>query len=299
LSTLEAWIATYPGANQKYLAETIESLRAQGIEPHVQNDERLPHEKWNEAIECCTSDYLALPHHDDVYTPAWSKELTAYLDAHPDVVAVFCLDYLINEDGVRTGQTKGDWEPKDTYNFKDIFGLILSHGTPLRCETVIFNRKVLGDLRYPDRTVSGTAQDTQFWYEIADKHPIGIVMKPLVKYRVHPASDTQTSVIRNGKVLDGWNARIYGSKIRPQDVEFNHVIALFSKYKEIEDAQESERLRIQSQTGGCEFLVCHEPPDNAGTGVVVAHRVRTLNRCGDGITLYYVFPVDGADIDIR
>ena len=295
MSSVEAWIATYPGANASFLNQTVESLNEQGISPHVVSDSRLPHLKWNEAIESCTSDYIFLPHHDDVYLPGYVKELSNYLDTHPSVVAVFCLDYLIDATGKRTGQTKGEWKPKDTYSFKDLFDLTMKHGTVLRCETVMFNRKVLGDMRFPDRSVSGTAHDTQFWFELAAKHPIGIVMKPLVKYRVHAGSDTQMNVLGSSAILDGFKARLYASTLRPQDVDFQYVIALTKHLKAAEDAQESSRVR-KRQAVGCEFLVCHEPPDAAGTGVVVAHRVRTLNLDEDGRIRYYVYPVQGTEI---
>lgn len=296
MSTVEAWVATYPGG-ERFLHETVESLREQGIEPKVSNDDRPVYEKWNEAIEVCTSDYLALPHHDDVYLPNWSAEMSRYLDTHQDVVAAFCLDYLVDEKGKRIGQTYPAWQDKDSYTFADLFDITMKHGNALRCETVMFNRKLLGDMRYPDNSLCGTANDTQFWFELAAKHPIGIVMKPLVKYRVHPDSDTQKNVVGGNRGIDHTKAMAYASKLRPQDVEFTHVMALAKALEQHAEMSEANRVRTR-QGNGAEFLVCHEPPDAAGTGVVVAHRVRTLNKNDDGLIRYYVYPVQGTEIAI-
>ena len=296
MSRIEALVATYAGGD-RFLQETVDSLREQGIEPKVVMDDRLPHLKWNEAIDNCTADYLALPHHDDIYLPKWSEEMVAYLEAHPSAVAAFCLDYLIDENGKRVGQTYPAWEDKDSYSFKDLFDLTIRHGNVLRCETVVFNRKVLGDMRFPDRSVSGTAHDTQFWFELAAKHPIGIVMKPLVKYRVHPESDTQKTVVGGSKGMDHFKALRYAMGLRPQDVEFIHRIGVSKRLYEMQEVEESVRVRGR-ESNGAELLVCHEPPDAAGTGVVVAERVRQGNRNADGKIRYYVYPEKRDDIEV-
>ncbi len=296
---VDAWIATYPGG-EKYLDETVASLKEQGIDPIILNDDRPTEEKWNHAIQWAPKQhkpYLALPHHDDIYLPGWADTLAEYLDSHPDAVAVLCLDYLIDEQGKRIGQTYPAWQEQDSYTFKDLFDLTLKHGNVLRCETVMLNLDVLGDQRYPDKSISGTAHDTQFWFELAAKHPIGIVMKPLVKYRVHPDSDTQQNVVKRDVSIDHLKAMLYASTLRPQDVEFTHVIGLTRALEAKLEAQEANRVRGRMEAG-CEFLVCHEPPDAAGTGVVVAHRVRTLNQHEDGKIRYYVYPVEGTDIEV-
>jgi glycosyltransferase involved in cell wall biosynthesis len=90
---------------------------------------------------------------------------------------------------------------------------------------------------------------------------------------------------------------LYASTLRPQDVEFTHVIGLTKALEQQEEVAKANIVRLR-QEKGCELLVCHEPPDAAGTGVVVAHRVRTLNAEPDGLIRYYVYPVEGKEIEI-
>jgi len=291
--TVEVLIKTFPGG-EKYLEETVESFRAQGVEPVVVNDNRRNYDVWNEAFKTCKADYLCCAHHDDVYLPNYIKEMTAYLDAHPEVIAAFSLDYLIDANGKRIGQTNPTWKPQDTYSFADIHRLMCENGNILRCETVMYRVAMVRDMEFPDQSVCERAHDTQFWYMLADKAPLGIVMKPLVKYRVHAESDTQKNVTEHS--LGHFKALEFAANLRPQDVEFNNVMSVANTVVVL--TAQSEAARVQTRAGGVELLVCHEPPENAGTGVVVAERVRTRNLLEDDVLRYYVYPVGGTDVDV-
>jgi glycosyltransferase involved in cell wall biosynthesis len=80
----------------------------------------------------------------------------------------------------------------------------------------------------------------------------------------------------------------FASKLRPQDCEAKDVMAVARHADSLVDI--FGKVSVQKRTSGIEFLVCHELPDAAGTGVVVAHRVRELNKSPDGIARFYVYP---------
>lgn len=294
---VEIVIATYPGG-ERYLQETVDSFVEQGVQPSIVNDNRSTDEKWNEAIDECESDYLCLAHHDDAYLPNYLEEMTGFLDAHPECIAAFCLDYLIDESGKRIGQTPDTPDPLDTYTFADIFSRMTRAGNILRCETVVLRKSMLKGLRYPDRSLCGSAHDTQFWFMLLDRAPIGIVQKRLVKYRIHPESDTQKNVVGKSDI-GHLKALEFAANLRPLDVDFSAHIFIAKGLKQAEEQIEVARIRARSAEGNCEFLVSHEPPDNAGTGVVVAERARRLNRSPDGRTRYYVYPKNGGDAEVR
>lgn len=242
--------------------------------------------KWNEAIEECETEYLSLPHSDDIYLPTFLEESVAWLDAHPDAAAVFTLDYLIDAEGNRVGQTSLNvGEEKDQYGYKDILDSTLKRGNVLRCETVTLRVSKLEGLRYAD--TCGTANDTKMWLDIAAKHPIGIIAKPLVMYRQHPGSDTQKNVVGNVAVWDAadalWQSMEEHKELVPPYAWIGVGKTLVDRKVWMVESQVADKVRRRVPVT---LYVVHEPPENAGTGVLVADRVRKKNADPDHLHLY-------------
>src|SRR3990172_13335248 len=103
---VEAYIATMPG-REHFLAECVESLREQGIEPIIMSDERWGPYKWNEALDKTTAEFVCFPHDDDIYGPDYIKEMVAVLEKNPEAAAAFCLDKYIDESGGGATDIKG------------------------------------------------------------------------------------------------------------------------------------------------------------------------------------------------
>jgi len=129
------------------------------------------------------------------------------------------------------------------------------------------------------------------WFNVLNVAPICIVPKPLYLYRQHSKSDTQANVVGNAAAYDHILAMEYATKLRPEVKTYLAHIAIAKGMKGRADAVEEERLRERIRAAKCtRLLVCHEAPDNAGTGVLVSARVRGCNEIlGDDIT-YYVYP---------
>jgi len=282
-------IATYPGGD-KFLAETVQSFRDQGVDPKVVCDTRPTEEKWNEAIATCETPYLALAHHDDQYLPGFCEKTVAYLDAHPGCAAVFTLDYWIDETGNRIGQTDLCIPQKDEYTFEDVFRAHLKTGNLLRCETVVLRTEFARQVPYPDKSVCDSAHDWQYWFLLLDRWNVGIIPEKLVLYRHHPGSDTQKNVV-GGNQWHGVKALEFAANLRPETALWRERVNLGRAVRQYDDTKEIKRLQNRVENGGnARFLVCHEPPDNAGTGVLVADRCRKANRdCTEKVT-YYIYP---------
>lgn len=293
-------ICTWPGHNEEYFQETVESFRDQGVEPLVTNDDRPIHDKWNEAMDRCETEYLCLPHSDDVYEKDYLREMVDYMDYRPGIAAAFCMDKFIDSRGNRmSGGTRLPIKERDTYDYRDIINGMVRHGNFLRCETVIYRMPKLGTLRFPPQDARfGTAADTAFWFDILNAHDIGILDKQLVRYR-HWAGQTATESQRNTPgPIDHWKAMKHAMYLRPGALEWDTRIALAKAIAENEEKEEAKRVRERAERATTvEFYVCHEPVDNAGTGILVANWVRRRNRQDDDGIAYYIHPhAEGADV---
>lgn len=157
---------------------------------------------WNFALTVSQTTYVTLAHQDDVFAPSYVTQLSSALDRHTNANIAFC-DYLEH-----TAQG-----PRNlTLNLKIkrfIIRLIfrsrecivnsrdkrrlLSFGNPICCPSVMLNRELLGNLRFP----SGfqTNLDWMAWLELA-RRPGGFVYVPecLVSKRIHSASETTATI---------------------------------------------------------------------------------------------------------
>ena len=289
LSDVTVFIACYSKTNKEFLDETVESIREQGIEPIVDYSEAWTGERWSDAIEKCSTKYLHLAHHDDVYMPGFYEQTIAYLDAHPTAPAVFTLDYIIDEKGKRIGQTTLPFMPQDSYDYAFILNNMAKYGNFLRCPSVVFNVENVKGLRYP---VIGTAGDTAFWYTIMERGSIGIIPKPLFKYRQHSQSDTQANVVVSVGPSDHYYAMEYALNRHPEYATWDVLVPLSGIIKENHRRAEEAKCKKQAESAKrVTFIVVHESPDNAGTGVLAAQRVRERNAQDTEQITYYVYPI--------
>ena len=295
MSKFSVVIGTWSGTNKEYLAETVDSIREQGIEPRIVCDERDPGEKWAEAIADCETEYLHLAHADDVYLPGFYEKTIAYLDAYPDVSAVFTCDYIIDGKGKRIGQTVLPFPLQDSYDYAFVLNNMAKFGNFLRCPSVVMRVEKVRGLSY--LTTCGTAGDTAMWFNLLERGPIRIVPRPLYKYRQHPGSDTQKNVVGKGGPSDHLLAMEYALNRHPELATWETMVSLSKAIKENRDRMKGDRLKYRADHAeSVTFIVVHEPPDNAGTGILAAEKCRYLNRYEEVEQItYYVYPVAEAD----
>lgn len=291
---LTAVIMAWSGTNEVYLAETMDSIQAQGINPKVNKSEGLTATRWSDEIALCDTEYLSFPHHDDTYLPDFYKETIGYLDSHPECAAVFTMDYIIDGNGRRTGMNTLPFPERDSYDFEFIFNAMLNHGNFLRCPSVVFRTKMVKGMRYPEECK--TAADTAMWFQVLAKHPIGIINKQLYMYRQHAGSDTQKNVVGAGlQRFDHIDALEYGAKLKPLAVPWLWPFFRESQYAQREAMRDEIKGRsLVERASRVRFIVCHEAPENAGTGVLVSSRCRGFVSGDNDEVAVYVFPTQDA-----
>lgn len=183
--------------------KVIESIADQRITIH-RNTENVGGEgNFTRCIELAEGRYTAIFHADDIYEPAMVAKQVAYLEANPDVGAVFTEAILINEHGEPNGKVIGREtsasRPLRRYDFQQVVQAALQHHNFLVCPSAMVRTEI-----YRDEIVqwrgglfhSGADLDT--WLRIAKNHSIVILGEPLMRYRISSAQFS--SSIRNRTV---------------------------------------------------------------------------------------------------
>lgn len=138
------------------------------------------------AVSAATGDYLARLGSDDVCLPGRIAKQAAYLDAHPEIAAVFGQVEFINDEGAPipppthfatqfspVNRTRQDW-------LKHFF----EHGNSLCNPTAMIRRSSLETVPLDDRLFHHLP-DFQHWVRLCRKHEIHVLPDKLSGFRVH------------------------------------------------------------------------------------------------------------------
>lgn len=169
--------------------DTVDVVR-NATDPRVQyfrNPENIgPFPNWNRCIERASGEFVAVYHADDVYDPEIVGEEVRFLQAHPDAGAVFAGALRIDpEDRVIGSMSlpaplRGD----RLFAFGETLAAILEHGNFLVCPTFMGRRSVLARAGRFREDRFGTAADAGMWFQILENARIGVIDRPLMRYRV-------------------------------------------------------------------------------------------------------------------
>lgn len=140
-------------------------------------------------------EYVALYHGDDIYDKTIIDIQVNFLNNNKDVPLVFTDALIVDENyntiGWSISKPKKDFINK--YNLEDVlYGMVSSTVTCL-CPTVMIRTDVLKkNKKYRfDSSLFSKAADYGLWLEIiSDYNCVGIIHKPLVKYRKSAKSDS-------------------------------------------------------------------------------------------------------------
>lgn len=131
----------------------------------------------NAGIERATGKYIGRMDSDDVVQIGRFREQIAYLDEHPEVVAVGSFMQYICVHGTEKGLQ--DYPQRVR---RSIWGLVspkIAHPTVVMRAEVL--RRVGGYLNtYPH------VEDLDLWFRLVDEGPLDNLQMPLLKYRLHP-----------------------------------------------------------------------------------------------------------------
>ncbi|HBW21948.1 MAG: hypothetical protein A2X28_01880 [Elusimicrobia bacterium GWA2_56_46] len=160
----------------------------------VRNDVNVGGEgNFTRCLQLATGEYTAIYHSDDIYTPRMVEEEVLFLEAHREAGAVFSMAVAIDGKG-REGRLYKlpAWlraQNKDEYGFDDLFRAMLKYGNFLFCPAAMARTEVYRDrIKVWDAGNYGSSADGNVWLRIAQNFPIGIIDKPLLKYRISVSS---------------------------------------------------------------------------------------------------------------
>ena len=148
---------------------------------------------FTRCLQLAAGDYTAIFHADDVYTPRMVEDEVGFLETHREAGAVFSMAVEIDGKGKerRTYTLPGGLRAlnKELYNFENIFQAMLKYGNFLFCPGAMVRTGVYRDyIKVWDAGNYGSSADGDVWLRILLKYPIGIIDRPLLKYRVSAGS---------------------------------------------------------------------------------------------------------------
>jgi glycosyltransferase involved in cell wall biosynthesis len=144
------------------------------------------YQAMNRAIGEARGSLLAVYHSDDIYGPGIVEREVAFLTAHPQAGAVFCLDDYIDDEDRVIGRTTMPEElrKKELLTYDDVFPFLLRRKNVLfRCPTFLTRRATLDAVGLFDAETFDIAADLDLWIRIARRYPVGILDERLMSYR--------------------------------------------------------------------------------------------------------------------
>jgi hypothetical protein len=162
---------------------------------------------WNFALEAATTELVTLAHQDDLFVHSYVPRLSDALRTHPGAILAFC-DYSehtplgarpsnINLQIKRALRHRAFSRRECITETRDKVRL-LSLGNPICCPSVMFNRSLLADFRFP--AGFQTNLDWMAWLELA-RRPGGFVYvrEKLVSKGVHAGSETTATIANRAR----------------------------------------------------------------------------------------------------
>lgn len=168
----------------------------------------------NAGISLATGKYFAIYHADDVYEPTIVEREVAFLESHPKLGAVFCLDTFIDGEGTQYGRVTlpTEFEHKDVLEYEVVLNALLRWKNRfLRAPGAMFRRDMFDSIGQ-FREQFGIATDLDMWLRIARYSGIGMLPEYLFRYRhFHGNWSQQYQYLRTEPdafftVLDAWLA---------------------------------------------------------------------------------------------
>ena len=142
-------------------------------------------ENFNDCVREAKGEYIAIFHGDDIYKPEIIAKEEKFLDAHPQIAAVFTESKIIRDDNVSKafGYAGPLEKKKEIFTLCDVLrSLALNSHNPLVSPTFMGRKSLLPPPPYFLDSDS-FASDIGFYLRILEKHPVGILREPLHYYR--------------------------------------------------------------------------------------------------------------------
>lgn len=148
-----------------------------------------PENNFSRCLQLGTGKYTAVFHADDIYEPGMVEQQVACMEADPEIGAVFTEGVVIDQAGERTGRqlvVPGTDRPADgVHDFQVLLKRILKHSNYLLCPTAMARTAIYRDEIVEWRgSLFRSSADLDVWLRIARRHPVAVLYRPLIRYRV-------------------------------------------------------------------------------------------------------------------
>jgi glycosyltransferase involved in cell wall biosynthesis len=162
---------------------------------------------WNFALGAARTNLVTLAHQDDLFAPAYVVQLASALRRHPGALFAFCSYSEHTSLGERpiniNLRIKGALRLR-AFGARECITEIrdkvrlLSLGNPICCPSVMLNRSILSDFRFPGGFQ--TNLDWMAWLDLA-RRPGGFVYvrERLVSKGVHAGSETTATIANRAR----------------------------------------------------------------------------------------------------
>lgn len=144
---------------------------------------------WNRALEISKEPYTIIFHDDDLMMENYLEEIVGFFSNSPDIVFIHTGAYIIDSNNKFISTLSGNWDRMITG--ETFFKKYLKKGGIILAPTVTINKTKLPVNERFDLALPFTA-DVNFWLRISRYGNIGFIDKPLIKYRRHDLSITNS-----------------------------------------------------------------------------------------------------------
>lgn len=145
------------------------------------------YQAMNKVASMAKGELVAIYHSDDYYEPTIVAKEVAYLQSHPEVGAVFCLDHFMDEEGRIFGGASlpTEFVGRESLGYEDVFRFVLRNKNVLFCcPTFMVRREVLEAVGPFDPETYEIGSDLEMWLRIVRQFPVAILNERLMRYRV-------------------------------------------------------------------------------------------------------------------
>lgn len=179
--------------------KVIESIADPRITIHRQEEDIGAEGNFTKCIQLATGKYTAIFHADDIYEPDMVARQVAFLEANPDIGAVFTEAVTIDEKGVPfgvIGRAPGSGGSVARFGFRELMQAMLLHYNFLVCPSVLVRTGIYRDeIKEWRGGLFKSSSDVDTWLRLARKQPIAVLREKLMRYRISRAQFSHS--IRN------------------------------------------------------------------------------------------------------
>ncbi len=148
----------------------------------------------NDGIAVAKGEYVAVYHADDVYEPRIVEREVAFLEAHREAGAVFCLDVLVDEENREYGRLvlPRALAGRPVLDYAGVLDGLLRHKNRfLMCPGAMVRASVYREVGVYDQARYRNTSDLEMWLRIARHHPLGLLEEHLFRYRHFPLQSSR------------------------------------------------------------------------------------------------------------